>query len=754
MKSDSIKRALFSQRSAAILFPLLIAITCYILNSEITGSSGAFSGLEMKFLDENFSRRGPMGFPDSDKVIIVEISQDSYDGIPSPYNTWPWPKSIFARLIRNLNNAGARAIGIDIVMSNPDQFSAGNDSIFMQTVRKYRNIVLAGKADIESSMYSFEDMRDGHRIQIHQPAYRITKQHENYSCLFYDADSSVGIVQVASDNDGVYRRYMPFVKSPSQQRLIPTFAYAILNKYYGLSSTKTAELNDGYFSYAGHKIPRYDSNSQLINFYGADRKFPRVSFLDVIDDSSFTTAEEAELGTGINTWDDKDYGLLNSGIFRDKIVIVGSTLPEDKDILPVSISKEGKKGDNLIYGVEFHANVIGNILENNFLYAEPAIARILILIGLSLISFNLSSAIREIRTKYGILMETGNFLLAALLLFALKYFTEYLFIHHNYVMQLTGPAAAILLSYLSSTTYYYVSERKQKSLIKRMFSRYLSRNVVEELVKDPDKLKLGGEKKELTVFFSDIREFSGFSELLSPEALVEILNEYLSEMSAIILQHNGTLDKFVGDAVMAFWGAPVSFTDHAVLACSAALEMQKHLTVLREKWDMNDPEDFQVRMGINTGQMIVGNVGGSERFDYTVIGDNVNLASRLEGANKIYHTQILITSNTYALVKDRFLIRELDDIVVKGKTKAIQIFELIDRLEVAGKEKLELVENFHKALHLYRSFQFEEALDIFHQLHVQFGDYPSSIYLSRCKFYIDNPPEKEDWDYTIKLTEK
>lgn len=203
-------------------------------------------------------------------------------------------------------------------------------------------------------------------------------------------------------------------------------------------------------------------------------------------------------------------------------------------------------------------------------------------------------------------------------------------------------------------------------MVKAMFSQYVSTSLVNELIANPDKLRLGGEEKSLTILFSDIAGFTSFSEGKTPEEVVTFINQFLDEMSESVLEFNGTLDKYLGDSVMAFWGAPVEIPDHAELACKCALDMKTRLEKLNEKWNTGDAA-VKMRIGINTGDVIVGNVGGKKRFDYTVMGDNVNLASRLEGANKIYHTSIMISESTYNKIKSKFFTRELDIIKVKGK---------------------------------------------------------------------------------------
>jgi adenylate cyclase len=303
--------------------------------------------------------------------------------------------------------------------------------------------------------------------------------------------------------------------------------------------------------------------------------------------------------------------------------------------------------------------------------------------------------------------------------------------------------------------YHFVGERKQRMLIKTMFSTYVNPSVVEELILNPEKLKLGGERKELTVLFSDIEGFTTISEGMSPEQLVGLLNEYLSAMTEIIFRNDGTLDKYEGDAIMAFWGAPIPQTDHALCACLSALQMSEKLASIRSVWKQQGKPALNMRIGINTGEMVVGNLGGMGKFDYTVIGDSVNLASRLEGANKQYKTGIMVSERTYELVKDKILGRELDLIAVKGRSAPLKIFELL-QLRAAGMDGTlkEFLSTYGEGFLLYRERRWDEAKKMFEQaLRLKSDDYPSRLYIERATHYSVNPPP-DDWDGAFVMLTK
>jgi adenylate cyclase len=294
----------------------------------------------------------------------------------------------------------------------------------------------------------------------------------------------------------------------------------------------------------------------------------------------------------------------------------------------------------------------------------------------------------------------------------------------------------------------------QKALIRDAFGQYLSPKVVADLVKDPDKLALGGEEREMTAFFSDIAGFSSFSEKMTPTELVNALNDYLTVMCKIIVDYEGTVDKFEGDAIIAFWGAPSIQEDHALRACYASIDMQKAITDIDARFVAQGRPRIAVRMGLNTGLMVVGNMGSAQRMDYTIMGDSVNLASRLEGANKAYGSDIMISEMTYAKVRDDVDVRELDTLRVVGKNKPIKVFQLLERKGAASELLAQLTVAFELALGHYKLRDYAQALAGFTQcVEMVPEDGPSKVYCKRCAAYLENPPA-DDWDGVFNLTEK
>ncbi len=729
---------------------IIVTVTILVLlfTEDILFEFPPIKRAELSLVDLRFQRRGSLGhLVDSSAIVIVEISRESFKSLPEK---WPWPKSYYAHLIRNLHRAGARAIGLDIVFSTPDPRDSAGEEDFRKALRETGNTVLAGTLAPEQRLYMKREAV------------------EHYGNVFIDSVSRFGIVNIRTDVDGILRRYIPFAYDPATDRRIPAFSMAILNTYFHKPPLKTADLEDDAFQFMGRRIPRYDETSFLINYFGPSGLFRRINIADVLDDRDFKTVEElANPGLDINTFDDTtlvpDFtgngrvpaGYLYNGTFSGKIVLVGSTMPEEKDLFPVSVGEGRQEGDNMMFGVEINANVIEQVLEGNFIRREPLWISILMVIGLSVFTFTLTAGLKAIRASYSPVLELLGIAIVLSEMVIIYWGSIYLFVHESFLNNMMSLFLAVVVSYVASTVYNYMMERKQKVLIKGMFSHYVNPTIVDELVADPGKLRLGGERREMTVLFSDIENFTRISEKVSPEYLVQILNEYLNLMTAIIFANQGTLDKYEGDAILAFWGAPIPQSDHALRACRAAVEMQHSLNGLRSVWLREDKPQFHVRIGVNTGEMIVGNMGGTSRFDYTVIGDSVNLGSRLEGANRGYGTGIMMSEHTYHAVQKDVVARELDMLIVAGKTEPIRVYELMGmKNDTLDGEVIRCLEFYAEGLRLYRQREWQKAIATFRQglTHLP-HDRPSQLYIERAQAYIASPPPPE-WRGVVVLESK
>jgi adenylate cyclase len=426
-------------------------------------------------------------------------------------------------------------------------------------------------------------------------------------------------------------------------------------------------------------------------------------------------------------------------------VLVGATAQGtfDQRITPLN---------KITSGVEIHANVVENILSGRFLrrglpvdLGEVAFALLLALLFALLFA--------KVKVAYALPVLTVS--TAGVWLGSSAAFWS------GYEVFTALPLIELGTMFVLVTVFRYATEEKDKRQLRKAFQLYLNPEVMEEMLEQPQNLQLGGKEMDLTVLFSDIRGFTGVAEQLSPTALVHLLNEYLSPMTDIVFRRRGTLDKYIGDAVMAFFGAPVHTGLHAANGCDTALEMIESLNRMREKWRMEDASlpDVDIGIGVNSGPMVVGNMGSSQRFSYTVMGDNVNLASRLEGLNREYGTHILVTEQTLIAARKglndeaAYTVRELDSVRVKGKHEPVRLFELRRRGPPLT-EELPLLQGYAQGLALYRARSFAEARLHFESLLERFaGDGPSRLMMARCDLMLQAPPEQA-WDGVFRMEHK
>ena len=473
----------------------------------------------------------------------------------------------------------------------------------------------------------------------------------------------------------------------------------------------------------------------LINFRGPAGTFPTYSFSSILDDSSFTLAGD----------DDTDMFEIHKemGTFQDKIVFIGASAEELQDNKLTPFFKY-KGMQRKLPGVEVHANALSTLLRGDFISLQGK--------GWVILTLFLMSALAMILTKW-LKPFRGMFAVLGLMLFVFI-LALYAFNNHRVWLEITGPMLAIVLSYVGNVVHETLTEQRERIRIKKSWQQFMSKNVIDDMLASGKLPTFGGERRDLTVLFSDIRSFTSFSEKHSPQAVVEKLGEYLTEMVDVIFKNEGTLDKFVGDEIMALYGAPHYFEEHAEKACQTALEMMERLRVLQKQWSDKGEDFFEIGIGINSGNVILGNLGSSQLFDYTVIGDDVNLGARLEGANKQYGTAIIISESTYKEVKGKAKVRELDLVRVKGKSKPVKIFELLGMRKLSRLEEELLVEAYSRGLKYYQREKWYQALLEFKKVLRHFpNDGPTKVYIKRCLDFLENPPV-ENWDGVYDFTTK
>ncbi len=418
-------------------------------------------------------------------------------------------------------------------------------------------------------------------------------------------------------------------------------------------------------------------------------------------------------------------------MFRGKIVLVGTITAGTYDLKSSPMSAKYP-------GVEVHATAIQNMLDGRHVLAVGEGWRI----GLMLLACAAGSILTMLPSRVPVKILGG--LAGPALILGVCWL---LFVPGGQVKWLApaGPLAAAVVGAFVAMGYSYFTELRQRQFILKAFAQSVSKEVADEIAKDPRKLGLGGQRREMTVMFTDLATFTTLSEAVDVESLASMLQFYLEEMSGVVLGENGTLDKYIGDAIMAFWNAPANQIDHAVRACRAALEMRRREALIQPRILELAGTEVYSRFGINSGPMIVGNIGSSYKFAYTVLGDSVNLASRLEGANKMYGTRIILSETTAAIVKDLFAMRQLDLLRVKGKLKPMAVYELMGE-GAPDSAMTDLIARYESALAAYRARRFEEAMEMLEALKRDFpGDGPTATLMARVTYFRAHPPA-EDWD--------
>ncbi len=714
--------------------------------------------MELKTIDLRFQSRGKIQ-PGSEIVLaVVDEKSIAQEG------KWIWPRSKFAELINRLSQAGARIIAFDIGFLEPDNKRAGQiieniqqkikaignqDKILDQYLEKLKiesdddqrlaeaiknskaRIVLGyffqmssanapalskeelaqHKENIRHSKYNLEmyTSEAARKIPLNEPVYP-----QSNITLVADAADYSGYFNMLPDKDGVVR-WLPAVLK-SQDILYAPLSLVTVSAY--LESQLSITIDDygvRDIRIGPVVIPTDEEGRILINYRGQEKSFPHIPVTDILR------------------------GNIADDAVKNKIVVVGATAI---GIYDLRVTPFGE----IFPGLEIHANIVDSILSEDFLQRPKWIA-IFDILAILISGLFLGIVLPRLSVIPG---------LAAGLILFLSYilFCQFLFTYQGLVLNIIYPLSVLLLVYVSITAYRYFVETKQKRFIKNAFATYLAPSVVKQLIESPEHLELGGEEREITAFFSDVQGFTSISESLTPAEIVELLNEFLTEITEIILKNEGTVDKFEGDAIIAFFGAPNVLPDHAARSCLACIEMQKRLVDLRQKWKEAGKPALKMRIGLCTGLAVVGNMGSENRMDYTMMGDTVNTASRLEGVNKHYGIYTLIAETTYRAAGNDFAVREIDAIKVVGKKAPVTVYELLGFADEIDEPMQKVIEYYGQGLQAYRSRDWRQAAAWFKKaLQIAPDDGPSRTMLKRILDYNQAPPD-ESWDGSFDIRTK
>lgn len=751
----------------------LTGLTLFAL-SGIQGNSHAglvfLQNIEESSLDMRFGMRGQR--PHDDRIVIVGIDEKTLQGIGS----FPLPRSNYALLVNQLRAGGARVIAFDATFPDPESNSAQQALEKLkkslgptpnpEILREINELEIASDQDAKFSA-SLKDAGNvllAHIFLDSQPNPKLEEEYfnivwahsfpqvlkvnnkgagdfdlgrawtDNGGIVMLGAEANItklaesaasfGFINIKPDLDGTLRHALLMMRYEDQD-FFPSLDLQIIREYEKIPNQDIAAYigPNGLerIQFGRHTLRHVRDGSALINYTGPYRTYIQYSMWDVIT------------------------GVVPPETFRDKIVLVGATALGIGDIRNTPFEGRGAS----YMGVEVHANIIDNLLhseEKGRGFLTRSFSQEAVDIGFILLfGFGFGFLFSRVTPLYSTIS-----VLIALALYG--WFVYFGFAQKGQWFSFVIPAGTLAANYVAITSVRMIREEREKRKIRKTFSQYLSPGVIELIEKDPEKyIRPGGEMKELSVLFSDIRGFTTISESLTPDELVKLLNEYFGQMTDIVFATDGTLDKYIGDAIMAFWGSPYPQADHALRSCSCALQMVRGLAQLNAKWKSSGHPPIAIGIGLNTGEVNVGNMGSARRLSWTVMGDNVNLASRLEGITKQYHVQLIISEATYRQVSSHFVCRELDKIRVKGKTLPVNIYELLD--VAAEKSKYEkLLAQFSGAMQSYRAQNWREAAEKFADILTRFpDDGPSKVFLERALEFSDNAPEGE-WDgvYVMK----
>ena len=633
-----------------------------------------------------------------DDIIIVDTEEDFFD----EYGSWPLKRSDIAKLTTLIKKLGAEVIALDMLMDFPNGY--GEDPILAEALESAGNTIVVAQLEFDG---------DGNFQGVNHPTETLKVATESG----YTNHTLIG-------NKMSRVRFFP---EEIEESNVWPFAIKTLAMYKGVEP----KLEDGQLIIGDISVPLDHFNDLWVDLPALP---PNAMFLAKDTPAGISAGEILFDLQDIpdDEWDEETEELQE--LIAGKIVLVGDTSEVSHDIFTSPIGE--------VYGIEFLADTIYTLMNNAPIRPAGDFSEILVLAVL-FIAFVLVTMI----PKY----ENALFFLIIALYVA---FGFYMYVYHGIAFSMSYSLIACFLTTGIINLYLFMMERKQKGFIKGAFSQYLSPTVIDQIVENPDMLQLGGEKREMTPFFSDIQGFSTISEGLTPEELVQLLNEYLTAMCDIVSSYHGTIDKFEGDAIIAFWGAPLELPDHATIACHAAIDMQKRNEEMRKTLREQNRPMLYTRIGMSSGPVVVGNMGSADRMDYTMMGDVVNLAARLEGVNKFYKTFTMIPQSTYELAKDDIDTRQLDVIRVVGKKEPISVYEVLERKNQTSSEKSGVVEKYLKALKLYEERNFADASKEFEKvLAIDPDDGPSLTYVKRCGVFLETPPEK-DWDGVYTFTEK
>jgi len=673
--------------------------------------------------------------PESAKVKLILLDQESLDwGKKVNQWGWPWPREVYTAIINFCLRSGAKVIAFDVLFSEPSVYGVDDDLTLGEAIKNAPSFVAAlatrqgdntsWPQTIRRNLLKIEGLKEwidedgAEEIFVDRASFPIPEVAQNAGLL--------ANVSHVSDQDSVFRRLETFRLFDNQ--ILPSLALSaylmgeqsMAGSQNSSISFKTIRITEGNLWVGDRKIPIDGFGRTILRYRGPSGTYQAYSAAAVI---------QSEL----RILEGKTPTIKDPNVFKDCYVFFGFSAPGLKDRTPTPLNPEAP-------GVEVHATQLDNLLSyRQFQDFMRGSSRPLVM-GITLFITLLGSTLVRSSPKiwHGLIISS--------ILLPLPLIGGFVCYRYGIWWPVVVQEVALLLALVSTIVINYVTERHEKAFIRKAFSHYLSPAVIARIMEDPSKLNLGGERRELSIFFSDLQGFSSISERLDPQQLTQLLNDYLSDMTDIILEEGGTLDKYEGDAIIAFWNAPLEQPDHALRACRAVLRCQRKLEERREEFRERTGALLLMRIGMNTGTVVEGNMGSKKRFDYTMLGDAANLAARLEGANKAFDTYIMVADDTRKQAESQFAWRRMGLIRVVGRTTPVTVYEIMGE---AGEADSAFLKDFKLGVDLCRAEKWAEALTIYQK----YPDDPvAKKYIARCKTLIDDPWQK--WDGVWNLTEK
>ena len=757
----------------------LIGLVAGFVISFGTNADGFFltdllDGYEYQSYDARM-RSGVAGAEEAsiDTVVIIDIEQQSTlpveeGGLGRYYN---WPQAYHGQLIDVVTSGEPAALLFDIIFDPENTFNfdlvnalssdnTPNDEYLADVTNQFLlsnnptrmvystyesqktyhalvfeeedTLIFIYKMDSEPEGYD----RPDHLIQIPDDQAKRLPKADRLGNTYPDllqASVRTGSANFPQDDDGIIRRSPTAIWFEGANHVYPSLTMAGAMDILGVPNDGLDYDFDRLIltmrdtsGVVVREIPIDEKGRMYVNYYGYYKTFYYLPYMYCMDPE-----------------------MLDPSYWKGKVAIVGASLPGLMDLRNTPVQET-------FAGVEIHANVIHSILQNEFVSITDANTNLWLIIILCV----LLGVLVSIPSKPLYTLPVPLVAIVAWIIFTYNEFLTGLV-----MWEIVRPAISMGSTYLGIFLYNFLIVEKDKRFLKDTFGAYISPELIDQMFDAKEEPSLGGEEGYHTAFFTDIQSFSGFSEKLSASDLVELLNDYLTEMTDILLDNKGTLDKYIGDAIVAFYGAPAPVNDHEYWACLTAVKMQERLAELREKWQNEGDRwpkivhHMQNRIGINTGPMVTGNMGSTMRMNYTMMGDTVNLAARLEASAKQYGVYIQVAEESYKTCKDKFIWRDLDFVIVMGKTEPAQVFELIAEEGNMPKGYDKLLPAYHEAVALYRNQDWDKAIEAFKtsdELEDMFPGRktnPSRIYIPRCEHYRDNSPG-DNWDGSWALTKK